>query len=371
MEVAGCAAALGFGLRAQGATVEVVLSWPSPYGFRADRVLDRRRRAVYALAAPFRRDVLHYQFGLSFLPGRVDAAWARILGRTLVATYYGDDCRLYGIAQAVFPARGGVGDPSRDDTVRRGMERLGRFCHAALVGDLELASYVSPFFRRVYVTPVALHDDPGAESPPPGRSDRLVVLHTPSDPRIKGTDVIRRAVTAASMRAPLELRLVTGVPHSAVQREHRNADLVIDQLNSATPGLVSYEAMRCGVPALCEFDPAALAPFQQEAPLVRVSEQTLADELVALANDPKRRLVLGELGRQYVSRTHAPQRVARAVLAVYAHARSAEPGLYEATADGIRELASELLPTAAASADGAPAADAPAASVGSARRQTP
>ncbi len=198
-EVAGCSGALAEGLRANGCDAEVVLAFRSPL-YDGGQVLGRGDRVLYAAEAPFRRDVFDYQYASTWLPFFVDAYWARLLGRTLVAHCHGDDCRQYGIAQRLFPARGRAGSPSGDARTRRRLRALGRACHAALVADLELATYVEPYFSHVYVTPLPLRLELAPDTPPRRPEEPLVVLHAPSDPRIKGTEVIAAAVQAAARR---------------------------------------------------------------------------------------------------------------------------------------------------------------------------
>jgi hypothetical protein len=337
-EVAGCAAALRLALRSQGADAEVVLWSPSPYGFPADRVLSRLGRVVYAAGAPARRDVFHYQFGRTWLPWFLDAAWTRVCRRTAVVTYHGDDCRLYGIARSRFPARGRAGDPAGDAGIRRRTRRLARLNDAALVADLELAAYVVPFYRRVYVTPLPLYPDPNPVRRDSEPHSRPVVVHAASDPRIKGTERIAEAAEAVSSRTPMEFRLFTGVSRARVLEQLAVADIVIDQLNSVTSGVFALEAMRRGLPVLGEIDRAALAPYQADLPLVAVTPDSIEAELEALALDPDRRARVGAAGKAYVERTHSLDGVGRTMLEVYRHARGSDPGLYEATTGGIRRL---------------------------------
>ena len=215
-------------------------------------------------------------------------------------------------------------------------------CHAALVADLELATYVAPVFARVYVVPLALRS-PGElharERRPTG--EPVVVLHAPSDPAIKGTAAIVRAVEAVARRHEVVFRLVTGAPHDQVLAELHDADLVVDQLNSVTSGVFALEAMALGRPVLGEIDGSALPPYQTELPVVRVTHETLERELQSLVVDPDRRGRLGAEGRAYVARNHDPAAVAAVTLEIYEHARRSDPGVYQATADGIVLLSSE------------------------------
>jgi glycosyltransferase involved in cell wall biosynthesis len=335
-ELAGTVMGWEEGLRSIGVDVEVVLWAQSPFGYEAGRVVSRLGRVRYALSAPFRRDVFHYQYGSTWLR-TLDAWWARLLRRTLVVTYHGDDCRIPSVARERFPARARVVPPDRECWARRRLRALGAVADAALVADLELASYVQPYFRRVYVTPLPLHSDPSA-APAPREPGPPVVLHAASDPLVKGTDTIREAVERVAARVPLEFRLLTGVPYDEVARELQRAEVVVDQLNSVTSGVFALEALRLGVPVLGEYDPQALAPYQRDLPVVRVSPVTLEDELETLVRDGELRRKIGAAGPPYVARNHDPVRVAETLLEIYAHARRSARGSYLATADGVTSL---------------------------------
>jgi hypothetical protein len=335
MDVAGVVTRLAPELEALGADVEVVLSY-APFGFPADRLSGRIARAGRCLRAAVRRDVLHFHFGSSWLPWNLDAVWARLWRRTLVASYFGDDCRTDAIAKLRFPARGRVTDPARDGAVRRRLARLGRMCHAATAADMELATYLRPYFSRVYLLPVPVGEP--AEPQPADGAGPPVVLHVASDPVLKGTAAIRAAVESVGQRAPLELRVLERVPHERVVRELAGADILVDQLNSVTTGLVALEAMQLGLPVLGEVDRRASAPFQLDSPVVAVTPDTLAQELESLVRDPVRRQELGARGRAFVSRVHAAPCVAEALLRVYRHARRAPNGLYDPLSDPPRRL---------------------------------
>jgi hypothetical protein len=324
------------GLRGRGARVRVVLWAPPPFGYGAGRVAGRGLRLAFALAAPFRNDVLHYQYGSTWAK-TADAYWAKLFRRTLACTYHGDDCRLYSVARERFPARARVVDPGREGAARRRLRRLGRVLDAALVADRELATYVAPFTRRVYVTPLPLHPDPFGDEPVRPSSKR-VVLHAASDARTKGSAEISAAVEEVSRRVPLDYRHFTAVSYDEVASGLRDATVVVDQLNSVTSGVFALEALRLGVPVLGEYDPSALAPYQAGLPVVRVSPATLAEELERLLTDAEWRERAGAAGREYVRRNHDPDRVAETVLAVYRHARGGPEGTFHAVDGRIEPL---------------------------------
>jgi glycosyltransferase involved in cell wall biosynthesis len=336
-EVAGTAWGLKKALASVGARADVVLWSPPPSELPSGRVLSRGGRVLFSAAAPFRYDVFHYHYGSTWARF-VDAWWARLLRRTLVVRYHGDDCRLYSIAAQRFEPRARVVPREAEPARRRRLRRLARVAHAAIVADLELAAYVEPFYSRVYVTPLALHPPAGSERAQRDETAPPVVLHACTAPEIKGTAAITAAAEAVAERVPLDYRLLVSQPHARVQDELRSADIVVDQLNSVTSGVFALEALRLGIPVLGELDRSALPPYQRELPVVAVSPATLETELEALVRDHSRRAELGRRGRAYVERIYEPERIGRTMLAIYAHARTAAPGVYEATADRITPL---------------------------------
>jgi glycosyltransferase involved in cell wall biosynthesis len=350
VDPAGTASALAAGLRSHGVEPELALWFSSQErSFAGRRILGRAGRVAFALGAPRRVDVLHYQ-SFAWLPRELDVRWARRSGRRRVVTFHGDDCRLYGLARRLFPSWRDVGDPRGDAAVGARVSRLGQLCDAAIVANLELATYVLPYFRRVYVVPTAVADGSRAAEP---ANPVPVVLHAPSDPSAKGTRDIVRAVEAVRARVPLELKVVTGLGHAEVLAQIAAADVVVDQL-TVSIGVVAIEAMQAGKPVLSELDERTLAPYQRDLPVVPVTPDTLEAELEALLADEPRRRELGAAGRRYAVR-HSPDAVAAATLRVYDHARTpAEGVLFAAMPERIERLEDEE--AAIRSRLGAPAA---------------
>lgn len=341
-EVAGTSSALAAGLEAHGAHATLAFWSPLPGPFASDRALPRSRRVAFGLAAPLRFDVLHFQYGTTWVPGHLDARLGRRLRRLLVVTYQGDDCRTFETASRLGWPLAPFKDPGRDGDVRRRVARLGRLCAAAVVMDLEVASYVVPHFPRTYVVPIPLHEH---HSPPPRRREdgRLLVVHAPSDERIKGTAAVRAAAAEAARRIPLDLDVLHGLPHARVAARLAEADVVVDQMHSSSASILALEAMRAGLPVLTHIDRRSLAPFHADLPVVPVTADTLAAELERLGREAELRRNLGELGRDYVERVHAARPAARAILNVYEHARSAPSGVYWADAEGVHMLGDSVL----------------------------
>jgi hypothetical protein len=344
VEAAGVAGAFVHGLRARGHDAELVLMSTPPFGMSYDRLVEGYpARALEGLRAPLTHDVLHFHFNVTFCE-YIDAAWGRLAGRpTMLMQFHGDDCRRREVTFAQHPERARVFDVGdRDEAlVDRRLRLAGRLCHAAVVADRELLANVRPFFRTVYLVPAPVRLDlPVASDPEPlPGGTGPVVFHAPSHPQIKGTEMIARALALAGERVPLRARLRTGIPHDQVLAEVRRADIVIDQMNSVTPGIFALEGMALGKPVMCEYRPEMLGPFDRGSPLIPVSPETLTERLLALCEDQEERAAIGARGPGFVRAVHGAEAVAAALEHVYAHARRRVPGVFSATSAGIEPLA--------------------------------
>jgi hypothetical protein len=342
---AGVAAALRDGLRERGHAAELAMLRAHPFGLPHDRVAaGMAARLREGVLAPLRHDVLHWQFGTTFLE-HLDAAWARVAGRPLqLMHYWGDDARTVQMAER-FGAPHAEGlrldaGQGHDRLVTRRLRHASRLCRAALVSDLELLRYVEPWFARIYVVPTPLGRLAPAPPPPPlplpGTAP--IVVHAPSNPRTKGTAVIGPLLERLGADGVLRPRVISGVLREEILAEVARADVIVDQLHSQTPGVFALEAMALGKPVLVEFRRELLAGPMRDAPLVAVTPATLERELRALCADRERRLVLGHEGRAYVERVHGAAHVAAAVEHVYGHSPRAPPGRYLASPAGVTTL---------------------------------
>ena len=318
LELAGTARALADGLRELGHDARVLAWDPHPLGFREDSLVSgRAARARFAWRAPRSFDILHGQGGRTWF-SYVDFAWARARGTTCVIQYNGSETRTSDIAGTLHPGRARIVDPARDRNLRWHRRLGARVAHAAVVQDLELATYLLADYRTIYVAPFAIdlaeveraRQAGGSRAP----ADRVRVLHAPSSRRTKGSDTIESIVRPLEDELPLELVTVSELQHAEVLKAAAGADIVIDQLNAEVPGVFPAEAMALGKPVLCECNPRKLAPFARPSPVVPATAHTLADRLRELVEAQGRREEIGAAGQAYATAVHAPAMAAGAAL---------------------------------------------------------
>jgi glycosyltransferase involved in cell wall biosynthesis len=155
-----------------------------------------------------------------------------------------------------------------------------------------------------------------APSPPTDRA-RPVILHAPSSRRRKGTE----HVLAACEGLDAELVLVEGLHHSEAFERYREADIVVDQLNSGWYGLLAIECMALGKPVVGFLHEEAARRTEEAlgvpVPIVSASKDDLRARLEPLVGSAAERRRLGEASRAYVERVHDLEQVADRLLALY------------------------------------------------------
>lgn len=112
-----------------------------------------------------------------------------------------------------------------------------------------LTSQTEPF---PYFVPdeLIVEDDTKHESP-----ERIVIVHAPTSPIIKGTQVVRAAIARLRFEGyDFDYRELSGVPHEKVIETLREAHIALNEFYSFVPGVFGVEAMASGCALLTRAD---------------------------------------------------------------------------------------------------------------------
>ncbi|MGE0022665.1 MAG: hypothetical protein AB7S70_03425 [Hyphomicrobium sp.] len=328
-----------------GLESDLVTNYQTWLGYPADRVLSSvgdyslsglARRTAVGLAAPFRYDVLHYYFGRSLLYWDdiprfnkmpfTDLRLARRLGRRIFMTLQGCDARLAGDSNrrnAYTPCGTGrcsayAACISTYDAQRRTMiDGILPLCDRAFYLNPELGHYAPTATFLPYA-----NVDIDAVTPREARTNaRPIIVHAPSDAKIKGTDCILAALDAIRKEHDFELVLVQGKTHDEAMRIYRQADLVVDQVLAGWYGGFAVEVMAMGKPVACYIRDEDLhfIPPQMwaEMPILRLDPSNLVADFKAIFAQRDAWRAIGMKSRRYVERWHHPDAIARALRRLY------------------------------------------------------
>jgi glycosyltransferase involved in cell wall biosynthesis len=285
-------------LRRRGVDAKLVVFNRYQLHPEADESLERRGGFLRRQATQWRAllrllprtDVFHFYFGLTFVPQSLQFPILRALGKRSVMHYLGSDIRGKTPQELAFGRKAGV----------------------EIVGSYDAIRWVP----HAEVVPPGIDVASIAPAPPSDRA-RPLVLHAPSSRRRKGTEHVLAAVEALNA----DLVLVEGLDHRVAFERYREADIVVDQLNSGWYGLFAVECMALGKPVVTFLHEEAKRRTERElgveVPIVSATKDDLRARLEPLVADAAERRRIGAASRAYVEQMHDLERVADRLLALY------------------------------------------------------
>lgn len=357
-EIAGFYGNLAAGLRAAGARATFVDLARHPFGYPpgdqrwpvrlARRTYQRRLEAtsgfvgriiiwrlIYAMArlallvwALRRHDVFIFGSRTSFFQLR-ELPVLRWLGKQVVFVFTGSDARPpYVDGADMDPAYG----RSIEDCIRlarvkkRQITEIERWSTTVVGHPLYLHFCERPAasFEVLGLAQPLLAAYPALVPEPPEPPIRI--LHSPSNPFVKGSELVRAAVNRlVGEGLPLELIEMRNLPNSLVHEQLQTCHFVIDQVYSDVPmSAFSAEAARYGKPAVVGSygwdEIARLIPEGHRAPVEGCHPDGIESAVRRLATDSAHRRRLGLAARRFVEEW-AGEAVARRYLRLLAGER--------------------------------------------------
>ena len=134
------------------------------------------------------------------------------------------------------------------------------------------------------------------------RKERPLIVHAPSNRKVKGTQKILETLNKLSSEGfEFELKLLEQIPNNEAIKLYENSDIVIDQIVIPGTGKLSSEAMAAGNVVLSHM---AYDSYPQNnpksCPVIDVNHNTIYNELRALLGDYDKRVMLSKQGPEFV-----------------------------------------------------------------------
>lgn len=140
--------------------------------------------------------------------------------------------------------------------------------------------------------------------------ERPVVLHAPTNPRLKGTEAVERVLHRLEGEGLVTYRRLEGVPHHQMPAFLRQSDLVVDQVVLGNAGTLTAEATAAGRLVLGHLAPAVRErmttsdPDGQPPPVVEADPDTLEEVLREVLGDRSTYQELAARGPAWSRRNH-------------------------------------------------------------------
>lgn len=267
---------------------------------------------VFWVATSF--DIVHFKSGESFFKSGIDLKIMRFFGCRLITLFLGSDSR----APYLAPSSSLDTESMRLLTQKQqqNVERADRQFDIVMDGLLSAHFHIKPFVmwpclglnvdnnwtEKFYIptnTQEAIDRD--------GYKKPVHILHAPSDPKLKGSDVIRRVIKKLEAEGlKIKYTELVGVSNETVLQEIANSDIVVDELYSDTFGAtLAIEAASLGVPVIVgtfgKEELSELIPKEFQLPSCLIHPQELENELRKLILHPELRMKYENELRQYMA----------------------------------------------------------------------
>ncbi len=213
-------------------------------------------RPVFFLWALFRYDVFIFGFHTSFL-GFCDLPILKLFNKKVIYMHHGSDSRPPYLDGSIMAPGKGVSINeciSLTENKKRNLQIIDKY--ADVIINFPPQAY---FHQREFVLGLVvglpypldnkkMHDHKNKNS----SSNLVRILHSPSDPEVKGTAIIRQSIERLKQKGyQIDFVEVTGQTNEVVLDELSKCDFIIDQLYSDTPMAgFATEAAFFGKPAV-------------------------------------------------------------------------------------------------------------------------
>lgn len=156
--------------------------------------------------------------------------------------------------------------------------------------------------------PVIVDPEPWRTDTRPLERERPVVLHAPTNRRIKGTDLIEPTLQRMHEAGLIEYRPLQGVPAHEMPRHIGEADIVLDQFRLGIYSVASVEAMAAGRVVVAHLHDDVVAAVREatgaEPPIITATPASLEETLLGVLADCDAARAIAELGPAFAQQVH-------------------------------------------------------------------
>lgn len=201
--------------------------------------------------------------------------------------------------------------------VQRTRATVEAFDGQVFVSTPDLLDFVPGATLLPVVVDVAALVAAAADVEPALHRDRPVVLHAPSNPRLKGTARIEEVLLRLDEEGLVTYRRLSGVPHAQMPTAIAGADIVVDQVVLGNPGVLLAETMAAGRLAVAHLGVsvrqrmAQADPVGEPAPVVEADPDTLEQMVRDVVGERTAYREIATRGPAWARRNHDGVRAAQ------------------------------------------------------------
>lgn len=267
--------------------------------YKTNRIVRSFVYVLFFLYSLIRYNAFYFLSGETILSNnlrRFELSVYKFFGKRIVFNFVGSDIRsenfLKWKAQHIVEYLNGVKSPPKSEEFQqRLISEATEFADSILVSTPDLLELVpqAKYFPVVYDIEALSAEMERAEKLPKD-SDKVYILHSPSNTALKGTEIITAALENIKNKYPDKVEVV--LPHKTKQYRLSHsvsryelfqlinqADIVIDQLIIGWYGLQSIEALIAGKQTMCYIDKDLEKYLYADCPIINANALNLEQKI--------------------------------------------------------------------------------------------
>lgn len=230
-------------------------------------------------------DIIHYDAGLDFYRNSRQALEWKRRGKKIVCCYYGSDLRVRGVIREM--------DEISDLNI------TSEYDHLALKKDLNYLFY--PYDPSELPLKKSIDND------------LIRIIHTPTNRKYKGTDLIISVIERIKKEKKVEFILMENRPRPEVLEEKSKCDICIDQVGGTMGGTgygkAGLETLAMGIPTITNMSKEYENWLPENAFVVANNAEELYSRLNELIESKQFRDENGKKGMEWVEKYHGYKNV--------------------------------------------------------------
>jgi glycosyltransferase involved in cell wall biosynthesis len=238
-------------------------------------------------------EIIHYDGGLDFFRNPTQALKWKKEGKKIVCCYYGSDLRSRGLIREL-------------DQISE-LNITSEFDHLALKKNIEFLFY-----------PYDASDLPAKSN---SENDRVRIVHSPTNRKYKGTDLIISVIEKIKKEKQIEFVLLENIHRSEVLKIKSTCDISIDQVGGIMGGTgygkAGLETLAMSIPTITNMT-SEYEKWMPENPFIVANNfAELYEKLNALIEDKHLRDEYGRKGQEWVKKYHSFESVNKRLKELY------------------------------------------------------
>lgn len=261
-------------------------------------------------------DIIHYHSSC-ILPRELylaEGLFLKAFGVKTVITFGGGDARIVSEARRLNKFFYRKSSALRDAIIKWRWVGWNRLINISLSDpELNASQYNKIKQKEVFAQPF----DFDRISTKSKRADKLVFMHIPTEPWVKGTNIIDQVMSEICAKKDVEYVRMHNLEQSEFYRQLSKCDVYIDELKCGSHGMTAVEAMAMGKVVISYIRDDLIRKYPPDLPIFSCDPETFEDRIWMLVNDVDLIRQLQAASRAYAKKYHDAEKVAANCIDIY------------------------------------------------------